>query len=488
MTEQKGITILGLGPGNPDHLTLQAKNWLGQISEIYLRTAQHPTVSAFPASLSVVSFDEYYENGDSFEAVYEKIVNKILELGQRSEGVTYAVPGHPFVAEATAPAIVKRAREAGIKVQIIEGLSFLEPVFSALEIDPYPDLSLVDAIELGRLHHPSFPPSSPALICQIYSRPVAADLKLTLMAVYPDEYPVKLVHAAGTDRQVVEELCLYEIDRSELIGLMTVLYLPALDQYSSFESFQEIIARLRAPDGCPWDREQTHLSLRPHLLEETYEALSAMDEENLDGMLEEFGDVMLQVVLHSQIASEDGEFRMSDILEGVSRKLIRRHPHVFGNVKVDGSDGVIVNWEKIKEGERKAKKVEKVKGLLDGVPLSLPSLAQALAYQDRASRVGFDWHSIDGVLEKVVEELDELKNAASDEARAEEMGDLFFSIVNLARWYKIDAESSLRATNLKFLKRFRYIEQKAHEANRSLAQMTLEEMDVCWEEAKQNEG
>ncbi|MCE1254588.1 MAG: nucleoside triphosphate pyrophosphohydrolase, partial [Anaerolineae bacterium] len=395
---------------------------------------QHPTVTAFPAGLSVYSFDEYYENGDSFEEVYEKIINRILELGRRPEGVTYAVPGNAFVAEATAPEIVKRAREAGIKVKVIEGLSFLEPVFSALGIDPYPSLTLVDAIELGQLHHPSFPPTFPVLISQVYSRPVAADLKLTLMAVYPDEYPVKLVHAAGTEREKVEELCLYEIDRSDSIGLMTALYLPAMDKYSSFESFQEIIARLRAPDGCPWDREQTHASLRPHLLEETYEALSALDEENLEGLVEEFGDVLLQVVLHSQIASEDGEFRMSDILEGVSKKLIRRHPHVFGDVKVNGADGVIVNWEKIKEGERKAKKVEKVKGLLDGVPISLPALAQALAYQDRASRVGFDWHTIDGVIEKIAEELDELKNAEDDTARAEEMGDLFFSIVNLARW------------------------------------------------------
>jgi tetrapyrrole methylase family protein/MazG family protein len=209
MTETRGITILGLGPGNPEHLTLQVKNWLEAIPEVYLRTKHHPTVASFPKHLAVFSFDEFYEHSDRFETVYESIVDRVIELGKRPEGVTYAVPGHPFVAEATSPAIMKRALEEAIPVRVLDGLSFLEPVFTALEIDPYPNLALVDAIELGRSHHPSFPPSSPALICQIYSRPVASDVKLTLMAVYPDDYPVRLVHAAGTSQQLVETIKLY---------------------------------------------------------------------------------------------------------------------------------------------------------------------------------------------------------------------------------------------------------------------------------------
>jgi len=487
MVDKQGITILGLGPGNPKHLTLDVKEWLESISEIYIRTSHHPTVAAFPEGLKVISFDDIYDHEDTFESVYEKIVEKIIELGQRPQGVTYAVPGHPLVAEATTPEIVRRANMAGIAVEVKEGLSFLEPTFTALNIDPYPNLVLMDALDLGRLHHPPYSPSSAVLICQIYSRPVASDVKLTLMSLYPDEHPVRLVHAAGTSQQIIEDLKLYEMDRSEHIGLMTAMYIPALAKETSFETFQEIVAHLRAPDGCPWDREQTHLSLRSSLLEETYETLAAIDAGDPEAMTEEFGDLLLQIVLNAQIASEDGEFQMSQVLEGISSKLVRRHPHVFGDVSVDGVKNVLSNWENIKATERKNKKENQDKGLLDGVPGSLPSLSQAQAYQERAGRVGFDWHSIDGVFEKLAEEMAEVKAAKNDQERAMEMGDLFFSVVNLARWFKVDAESSLREANLKFLRRFKYIEQKARDTGQQLGQMTLEDMDVWWNEAKQKE-
>lgn len=488
MTDKKGITILGLGPGNPEQMTYAVKNWIEQTDEIYLRTVHHPCVESFiHDGKKIKSFDDLYDHEDTFENVYEKIVNTILDLGQRPQGVTYAVPGHPYVAETTGPKIVKLAKEKGIPVKVLDGLSFLEPVFSALEMDPYPNLVLVDALELGQLHHPSFPPSYPALICQIYNHPVASNVKLTLMDVYPDDYPVVLVHAAGMENQVVEEVPLYEIDRSKHIGLLTALYVPPMPKEKSFEYFQEIVARLRAPDGCPWDRDQTHASLRSNLLEETYETLSALDSESIAGMTEEFGDLLMQIGLHAQIANEEGEFRMADVIEGITTKLVRRHPHVFANQNVEDVTKVLANWEKIKENERKKKSTGKVKGILDGVPIDMPSLAQAQAYQERAGRVGFDWPTIDGVLEKFNEELAEVKNAQDDEERAKELGDLFFSVVNLARWYKVDAESCLRGTNNKFLNRFRYIEQKATEAGKSLSQMKIEEMDVWWEEAKKQE-
>ena len=260
----KGIVIIGLGPGDAGLLTRQAWEQLNQISEIYLRTREHPTLAGFPSGLEVHSFDDLYEQGETFEEVYEKIVQQVLALGQRPDGVTYAVPGHPYVAEATAPEIVRRARAVDLPVKVIEGLSFMEPVFTALEIDPYPSLTLVDAITLGSRHMPGFPPDEAALVAQIYSRAVAAEVKLTLNAVYPDEHRVRLVHAAGTDGQVVEDLALYEIDRSPHIGLLTALYVPPLDQETSLEGFQEIVAHLRAPDGCPWDKEQTLQKPGPH--------------------------------------------------------------------------------------------------------------------------------------------------------------------------------------------------------------------------------
>ncbi len=480
-----GITIVGLGPGDPGLLTRQAAEWLDKADEIYLRTRHHPTAAYFPAE-KITSFDEYYETGNTFEEVYEKIVSSVLALGSRPEGVTYAVPGHPFVAEATSPEIIRRAKEAKIPVRVLDGLSFLEPTFALLDLDPFPRCALVDALELAAQHHPVFPPDMPVLISQIYSREVASNVKLTLMAVYPDEHPVKLVHAAGTSQAVVETLPLFEIDRSQHIGLLSSLYVSPLEKETSFEAFQELVAHLRAPEGCPWDREQTHESLRSTLLEETYEVISALDQADAAALEEELGDLMLQIVLHAQIAAEEGEFRMTDVLRGIHTKLVRRHPHVFGNVRLESSDRVVQNWEKLKAAERRENGNEKQKGLLDGVPLALPSLAQAQSFQARAARVGFDWNEITPVIEKVREELAEVLGA--DEARREtELGDLLFAAVNLARWYKVDAESALRATNQRFARRFAHIEKRASECGRSLHEMTLEEMDVFWDEAKKIE-
>jgi len=481
-----GITILGLGPGDAKHLTREAWEWLSAIPEVYLRTRQHPLVGFLPASLVVHSFDELYETSTTFEEVYAAIVEQVLELGARPQGVTYAVPGHPYIAEASGPEIVRRAREAGMAVRVIEGVSFIEPVFCALGLDPFPRTALIDALELGALHHPSFPPDMPALITQIYNRIIASQVKLTLNAVYPDEHSVILVHAAGTSAQVIEQIPLYQIDRSAHIDLLTALYLPPLEAGSSLEAFQEVVARLRAPDGCPWDREQTHLSLRRYLLEETYEALQALDAEDAWKMREEFGDLLLQILLHAQIGAEDGEFTMAEIIETIKRKIIYRHPHVFGDVKVGGVTGVLRNWQKLKDEERAASG-EEVKGILEGVPRLLPALAQAQEIQERATRVGFDWAEIGAVIAKVNEELAEVQSAEGDDQREKELGDLLFAVVNLARWHRADAESALRMTNEKFRSRFAYIERMAKKQGKDLMQMSLDEMDVLWEEAKDQE-
>lgn len=484
---KKGIIILGLGPGDPNLLTRQAWEVLQQASEVYLRTAQHPVVADLPPGLHVHSFDDLYERAEHFDQVYQQIVQEIIALGQRPEGVIYAVPGHPYVAETTAPEIVRQARAQGIPVRVVEGISFLEPTCSALEIDPLPQLMLIDALELGSLHHPPFPPSVAALVAQIYSRQIAAEVKLTLMAVYPDQHPVRLVHAAGTPQQLVEDLSLFEIDRSRHIGLLTTLYVPPLAADTSFEAFQEIVAHLRAPDGCPWDREQTHQSLRPHLLEEAYEAIAALDANDPAAMREEFGDLLLQIVLHAQIAAEEGEFAMADILQGIHQKIVRRHPHVFGQVELSGAKAVLRNWEKLKEAERQANGNEST-GILDGVPQALPALSQAQNYQERVARVGFDWERLQDVIDKVREELQEASSAADAAARQAEIGDLLFAVVNLARWYRLDAESALRQTNQRFRQRFHHIEKRARETGRSLTEMTQKEMDVFWDEAKKVEG
>ena len=461
----------------------QAWDLLQNIPEIYLRSRLHPTVAGFPPDLRVKSFDHLYQNGQSFESVYHQIVEQILNLGQRPEGVVYAVPGHPFVAEATTPQIASRARETGIPVSVIEGLSFLEAVFAALEVDPFPHTILIDALELAASHHPSIPPDSPAIVAQLYSPVVASEVKLTLMALYPDEHPVRMVHAAGTPQVLVEEIPLFEMDRSAHIGLMTAIYIPPLGANTSFEAFQELVAHLRAPEGCPWDREQTHRSLRPHLLEEAYEVLTALDAEDVNALREELGDLLLQIVLHAQIASEYGEFTMSDVLGNIHAKLVHRHPHVFGDLKLKDKQGVIQNWERLKAAERRSSGLAD-KGLLDGIAIILPALSQAEAFQKRAARVGFDWANLQGVIDKIDEEFREVRQAFDPETRAAEIGDLLFAVVNLARWLDVDAESALREANGRFRKRFAYIESSARAQGREMSEFSLEEMDDLWNEAK----
>jgi tetrapyrrole methylase family protein/MazG family protein len=283
---------------------------------------------------------------------------------------------------------------------------------------------------------------------------------------------------------------LYEIDRSPHIAHLSSLFIPALDRAGSFEAFQNTIARLRAPDGCPWDREQTHQTLREHLLEETYETLAAIDAADPDMLREELGDLLLQVVLQTQIAIDDGEFNMAEVISGINDKLIRRHPHVFGDLKLNGAGQVVVNWEKLKEKERAANPEKKKDGLLSSIPLSLPALAQAYAYQSRAARVGFDWPDVSGPRAKVDEEIAEIeaaiRAATTESATMAEIGDLLFAIVNWARWLKVEPESALREANGRFAKRLAFVEAEAKAQGRELSAMTLMEMDALWERAKQN--
>ncbi len=481
------ITLLGLGPGSPELLTRQAWELLHEASEIYLRTRQHPVVAAFPETLTTHSFDALYEGAESFEQVYAAIVERVLELGSRPGGVIYAVPGHPFVAEATAPEIARRARQRGIPVRILSGISFLEAVFAALGVDPFPHTSLVDAFELANMHVPPFPPDAPALIAQIHSRQMAAEVKLTLMALYPDEHPVHLVHAAGTPDEVVESLALYEIDRSPHTGLLTSLYLPPLGPHTSMERFQEVVARLRAPDGCPWDRQQTHQSMRPHLLEETYEVLEALDEDDPEKLAEELGDLLFQIVFHAQIGSEAGTFDMAAVAHGITTKLIRRHPHVFGDVQVEGVEGVLLNWERLKAKEQREKGDER-ESLLDGVPRGLPALAQSRAYQRKAARAGFDQPDREGVYARIAEALKAVRQTDDAVARAARVGDLLFVVARLADRLGVDPETALREANARFRQRFEFVEQAARSRGREVGELGVEEMNALWEEAKQKAG
>ena len=352
----------------------------------------------------------------------------------------------------------------------------ISSVFETLRLAPPPKLILLEAQTVASAHVPPYPPDMPALITNVDSLEITLQVKKVLLTIYPAEHNALLVEGGKRKEERLGELS------GDTFGEKVCLYVPALGEGTSFESFAEIVAHLRAPDGCPWDKEQTHESLRKHLLEESYEAIAAIDSGDFNSMREEFGDLLLQVVLQSQIANDENQFNVNQVIHGIHSKIVRRHPHVFGDLKLDGVDGVLANWEKLKEKERGKRKDGK--GLLDGVPLALPALSQAQEYQDRAARVGFDWPEVEGVLDKIKEEIEEIKNAETDFELASEIGDLLFAMVNLARWKKVDAESVLRGTNAKFKKRFAYVERGAKKQGRNLSELSLEEMESLWNAGK----
>lgn len=259
--------------------------------------------------------------------------------------------------------------------------------------------------------------------------------------------------------------------------------LDPMENLASPHGMAAISARLRAPDGCPWDRRQTHESLRPYLIEEAYETIDAIEHGTPADLAEELGDLLLQVILHAQFAAEEGAFDLTDVYRSIAGKIVRRHPHVFGGLEVDGVDEVLANWETIKAGER-AERGKQDEGAFGGVARALPALPGSREIQERASALGWDWDAIDGVWDKVREELDELRAADTPEERLHELGDVLFALVNLGRWMKLDPEESLRVANHRWVERYRRVEALATERGVDLAALSLSEKDELWDEVK----
>ena len=496
------IYIVGLGPGNPNLLTREAWDLLQRTQRVYLRTRRHPTVAGLPHGVKLTSFDSLYARAESFDQVYDAIATKIIAAARRAQksgaDVIYAVPGHPLVGERSVPLILARAAAAGISTHIVGGLSFVEPVLEALALhgrlppgdDPMAGLQLCDALDLARLHHPPLDPDRPALAAQIYSRAVASDVKLTLLNQYPPAHGVHIVRAAGAGSAAAcSTVALAELDHSDYFDHLTSLYVPALPGVTSFEGFQETLAHLRAPEGCPWDREQTHQSLRGTLLEEAYEVLTALDEDDMDALREELGDLLLNIIMQVQIATEEEVFRMTDVIADVDAKLKRRHPHVFGAERFQDSAEVLVNWYAIKAAEKAAKAETKPvdTSALAGVAPALPALAQAQKYAHRAHRAGFRWEDNEKRLHKVFEEIEEVRTARDDVHRREEFGDLVFSIAYWADGYDIDIETAARDATAKFARRFRALEQAVRVQGLDMLQMSETALLETWRAVKRGE-
>lgn len=482
----KKLTILGLGAGDLDQLALGTYRKLKAADFIISRTDQHPAITELRAEgVTISSFDDVYEKHDSFEPVYEDIVEQLLILSGEKR-VTYVVPGHPLVAERTVQLLIEKEQAGLIELDIAGGNSFLDPMFAALRIDPIEGFQLVDGTDLSR---DAVQMTQHVLIGQVYDAFVASEVKLSLMEKYTYDHPVTIVTAAGTSNELVKTVPLFELDRVTEIDNLTTVYVPPVlkrdDRLKDWSTFREIIAKLRAPDGCPWDREQTHESLKKYLIEEAHELLEAINNKEDEAVIEELGDVLLQVFLHAQIGEDDGYFAMEDVLESIGAKMIRRHPHVFGEEVVGNADDVIENWQAIKNKEKPV-----IDSLLEGQDRYSSSLLTALNYQKEAAKVGFDWPDIDGAFDKFTEEWDEFKievTSGPEARQLDELGDVFFTLVNIARYLKLSPEEAMMHANQKFKSRFSFVEKSVQREKGDFKAYSLDELEAFWQLAKKEE-
>lgn len=465
------ITIVGLGPGDPETLTRGAESALRSGVPIHLRTRVHPTVKALDGwGLAWTSHDDRYRTSSDFEGVYRSIVDDLLRIGAESD-LVYAVPGHPLVGERTVQMLLAQHT---IPIRLVPGLSGLEAMYAALGVDPGEGVTIVDALDVTA---DDLSPTRPILALQVWSPRVASDLKLTLMEVFDDDHEVALVRGAGIPgEERIERLPLHDLDRLPWIDHLTSLWVPA-GRPRGIARAKSLMARLRAEDGCPWDREQTHSSLRRYCLEEAYEVVEAIDQEDDEALEEELGDLLLQVIFHARIAEEEGRFDLGSVADTLCDKLEERHPHLFGDVRADTAEQVLANWEDLKARSRPDNL-----GALEGVATTLPALTAAEKLHQKAARVGFVWRDVASARQKLGEELGELDEALAGQGDVtHELGDVLLAVTNLARMNRIDPELALREANRRFRLRFAAMERAL---GGSVEGHALEDMMQTWQRVK----
>ncbi|MFD2045567.1 nucleoside triphosphate pyrophosphohydrolase [Ornithinibacillus salinisoli] len=479
------IDIIGLGAGDIDQLPLGVyKKLINTENPIFVRTLDHPVIQSLQREgMKFESFDTIYEQQDQFESVYQQIVELLIQHAKRNTDIIYAVPGHPMLAEKTVQLLIEQSE---VKTTVLGGQSYLDDLFIALQIDPIEGFQFVDGTSFRRSE---LTYRQHIVFCQVYDRFIASEVKLALLEDLPADYDVTIIEAAGSTKQVMKKVPLEELDHSMEVSNLTSVYVPPVPEHllnHTFNRLREVIAVLRGPNGCPWDQKQTHESLREYAIEEVYELIEAIDDQDDEGIVEELGDNLLQVMLHSQIGEDDGYFTIDDVIRSITDKMIYRHPHVFSTTKVDSVDDVYKNWDALKKEE----KGEQRPSILDGVPKQLPSLVKAFKLQKKAAKVGFDWDDVNDIWKKLEEEIEEVKVAIEEGNEKEiekELGDVLFVLANISRYYKINPEVALNLTNQKFISRFSYIERQIQEQGKDMQKTDLEEMDYYWNQAKKRE-
>jgi tetrapyrrole methylase family protein/MazG family protein len=477
------IVVVGLGPSGLDRIDPVTRSIVADPGrELILRTGQHPAAEQLSATRGFATCDDLYEAYDEFDEVYAAIVDRVVEAARHSE-VTYAVPGSPAVGERTVPMVVTAARAVGIEVSVASAPSFLDLAYVAVGIDPITHgAQILDARDLPDplpLHLPTF-------ITQVDSPLSAGEVAISLGRVLEGDAEIVVLDRLGDEDEVVAPMALEDLARYRP-GSRTTVYVARADVgLLGLIATNRILRR-----ECPWDRDQTHHTLLSHLIEEAYETADAIgrlpvaapagdvDFGTYAEVEDELGDLLLQVVFHATLASETGAFDVDEVAEGIRRKLVRRHPHVFGDVTADSARDVLDNWERIKHGEKGRE------SLMDDVPVGMPAIARAMKVQMRAASVRFDWDAPGPVVDVLRSEIDELEAAVGDRQRSsDELGDVLFTAVNLARHLDVDPEGALRASVERFMDRFRVVEARFADDGRSVADADAVELDAAWSAAK----
>ena len=471
------VVVVGLGPAGPELINELTRATVAAIPHRFLRTARHPSAVIVD---DATDFDDVYEAADSFEDVYATIAERLVAAANTHGEIVYAVPGSPLVLERTVRLLLDDDR---VVTHVLPALSFLDVAYARLRIDPVEaGVRLVDGHVFATA---AAGDHGPLLVAHTHANWVLSDVKLAL----DDGQAARavLLHHLGLPDEQVVDVEWADVDRTLTADHLTSLYIPHLGVPvgAALIGFHQLTRTLR--ERCPWDREQTHRSLVKHLVEETYEVVDAIDALDPadpatdDALVEELGDLLYQVEFHATIAEQQGRFTMTDVTRSIHDKLVRRHPHVFGDVSAPDTGTVLANWDAIKRAEKARASV------FDGVPGALPSLAYAAKVQAKAAAVGFDWSDADGALPKISEELAEIESArraADDDAVRDEVGDLLFAVVNVARHLDVDAEAALRAASWKFRRRFERVERLAAEREIDLHFTDLATLDGLWGEVK----
>jgi tetrapyrrole methylase family protein/MazG family protein len=453
---------------------------LERLSEAFAVVAPSKDTCASPILAAAgVRATSYADHGMALDAPADHIVETLKRLAADGD-VVLAACGYPFLREGVVMGLLQRVGPVGV----LPATSPLEVLLLAFDVDITADLDLVDATVLKT----AVPERGSHLVVTGVANVIAAKaVSKRLAELYPGDHMVVIAVPEPDGGYELRMSTIGSLPAAAVEWADATLYVAPfrVEPPGGFDELVRIMQVLRGPDGCPWDHEQTHMTLRRHMVEEAYEAVAAIENDDIPGLADELGDILLQVVFHAQIAAENGEFTIDDSVANIVAKLRRRHPHIFGSAIAETPAAVMSMWDRIKRDERGERGDASI---LDGIAHTLPALTYADKMSRRAVAVGFDWETVDDVWAKVHEEIDELKAEAPGSAEAaDEVGDLLFTIVNVARKLKVDPETALRATCDKFQRRFGQIEREAEARGEDLSEMGLEEMEALWRLAKQTE-